>query len=182
MHQNLEIELKMLVDEDQFEELLSFYLPHDFIMQTNYYYESKNSSDYAFRVREKEGKKLFTLKKKVPEGHYEYEKYFEGRLEDDPEIVEVLKSFNETLPCKLLGSLTTYRYTVDTGLAELCFDINQYNDIQDYEIEYEVKKDHDYRTAFKEILAKAGIEFVENKVSKYRRFTSTMKQRKLSRS
>ena len=178
MHQNLEIELKMLVSEDQFEELLSHYLPHDFIMQTNYYYASRNSDHYAFRVREKEGRKLFTLKKKTPDGVLEYEKYFEGKLEDDPEIVEVLNSFNEKLPAKLLGTLTTYRYTVDTGLAELCFDINQYNDIQDYEIEYEVKKDHDYLSVFKEILSQADIEYVPNKVSKYRRFTDTMPNHK----
>ena len=79
MHQNLEIELKMLVDEDQFEKLLSFYLPHNFIEQVNYYYKSRNSRHYAFRVREKEGQKLFTLKKRLAEGVQEYEKYFEGK-------------------------------------------------------------------------------------------------------
>ena len=44
-----------------------------------------------------------------------------------------------------------------TEYAELCFDINSYNGITDYEIEYEVKKDHDYKKAFKAILKQAGI-------------------------
>ena len=176
MHQNLEVELKTLLNREQFEELLSFYLPHDFIKQENYYYRSNHSEHYAYRIRVKEGQQLFTLKQHVDGGMMEYEKVFTGKLEDDPEITAILESYGEFPPHELLGKLTTYRYMVVTDKAELCFDINLYNGIMDYEVEYEVKKEHDHEAEFKKILNQAGIEYVPNRISKYRRFIASLPQ------
>ena len=44
----------------------------------------------------------------------------------------------------------------------------------DYEIEYEVKKPHDYIETFNKILSKIEKEYVENSKSKYKRFLESM--------
>ena len=54
------------------------------------------------------------------------------------------------------------------------FDINIYNGIIDYEIEYEVKKPHNYIETFNKILSKIEKEYVENSKSKYKRFLESM--------
>ena len=45
---------------------------------------------------------------------------------------------------------------------------------EDYEIEYEVKKPHDYIETFNKILSKIEKEYVENSKSKYKRFLESM--------
>ncbi|MBR6957413.1 MAG: CYTH domain-containing protein, partial [Erysipelotrichaceae bacterium] len=77
--------------------------------------------------------------------------------------------------CRPLGQLVTERAMVITPYAELCFDINHYNGIMDYEVEYEVKAPHDEKTAFIQILKAADIEFFENTRSKYSRFLQSLK-------
>ena len=173
MNHAIETELKMLLNREQFNKLVSLYQPLDFVKQVNTYYKNNNSRHYAFRIREKEGTLLFTLKNKTPEGTMEYEKEITGAPEDDEDVVKTVAKFGITPPYEVLGQLITYRAMYVNELAELCFDINLYNGILDYEIEYEVKKEHDHLKAFKKILKKAGIKYVANKESKYRRFANT---------
>lgn len=169
-----ELELKTLLTRKDFEKLVAQFPGLSFVPQINIYYESRDSDHYAFRVRLRNGEKLFTLKHRASSKTMEYEKIFEGNLEDDEEIVNTLSEFNVTPPFKEIGQLITYRAVFDNGLAEMCFDINSYNDTIDYEIEYEVRKEHDHLTAFKELLLKAGIDFVPNKTSKYKRFMNSL--------
>lgn len=171
---NEELELKLLLDKSDFDNLLSFFPNAKFETQVNYYYSSNQSNRYTFRLREKNNKVLFTLKEHQGDKLMEYEKYVEGKLEDDKEIMEQLASRNEFPPFELLGTLTTHRALIDTGKAELCFDINDYNGIRDYEIEYEVTKEHDHINEFKKILAKANISYESNTLSKYKRFVQSL--------
>ena len=173
MNHAIETEIKVLLSREQFNRLASFYQPLTFVRQINTYYKNNNSDHYAFRIREKEGTLLFTLKNKTPEGVMEYEKIIEGEPEDDPDVVRTVSFFGIEPPYEKLGKLVTYRAMVISELAELCFDINIYNGRLDYEIEYEVKKEHDHLKAFKHILEKAGIEYVPNKDSKYKRFVKS---------
>ena len=53
--------------------------------------------------------------------------------------------------------------------AELCFDINEYNGITDYEIEYEQTCDHDGITVFNQILSQVNLKYEKNCASKIKR-------------
>lgn len=181
MHQNLEIELKMLLSQEQFERLLEHYAPAQFVKQTNHYFQaSKESKTQSVRVREINGSFLFTYKKKTPNGVLEHEKELPNlHFEQDSEILAFLSSKELYPPFHEIGTLTTERYLVNIqNQAELCFDINHYNGITDYEVEYEVTNDHDYQTSFESILAQANIQFVPNPISKVKRCFSTISDKK----
>ena len=169
MKHEVETELKMLLSERDFNKLVACYKPDCFIRQHNYYFVSDDVSHYAFRIRVKGDEQLFTLKEKVNGETVEHEKLFTGRMEDDPEIVRLLDQMNVQKPYAVFGELITYRAVMETDLAEICFDVNHYNGKTDYEIEYEIKQDHDYEAAFRAFLQKADIEFKPNKKSKYKR-------------
>lgn len=173
MKHEVELELKTIISKEKFDKLVSLYQPLEFVQQHNYYYVTDDLSHYGFRVRIRNGEKLFTLKNYVNGVTYEYEKVFEGNMEDDPEIIEVLDKFNIQKPYTLFGELITERAVYYDGLAELCFDINHYNGLTDYELEYEVKKQHDHQNAFFNILKKADIEYVPSWASKYKRCLKT---------
>jgi len=169
MKEQVEIELKTLVSKDQFEKLCSFYEPLEFVEQINTYFITDDMKHYAFRIRERKGEKLFTLKQKINGMTVEHEKVFTGNFFDDEEIRKTLDSFAIHSPYRILGCLITQRAVVNTELAELCFDINSYNGLVDYEIEYEAKREHDYQTAFQKILDQADIVYRPSWGSKYRR-------------
>ncbi len=173
MKHEVELELKTIITQQQFEKLASFYQPLEFVEQHNYYYVTDDLSHYGFRVRVRNGEKLFTLKNYVNGTTYEYEKVFTGEIDDDPEIIDVLDQFHVQKPYTLFGELITERAVYDNGFAELCFDINHYNGLTDYELEYEVQQPHDHQKAFLEILAKADIEYIPSWASKYKRCLKT---------
>ena len=172
MLENKEVELKMILTKEQFDSLLQFYLPSNFIKQTNYYFSSTNKTNYqSIRIREKEGKYLFTLKEKYPDYVQEYEKYTQSlNLMEDTDILKVLEERKLYPPYNEIGKLTTKRFTyVIPNQAELCFDINEYYGITDYEIEYEVTNPHNHLEAFINILKQANIQFIPNPISKVKR-------------
>ena len=175
MEHAIETELKILLTRQQFDTLAAQYQPLEFVEQKNTYYLSNNSFHYAFRIRERNGETLFTLKHKVNGETDEYEKVLTGPIEDDPDVLATLARFGQYPPFRVMGYLITERAMVITEWAELCFDINHYNGITDYEIEYEVKKPHRHKQEFRKILAKAGIEYVPNRQSKYQRCLNTLK-------
>ena len=80
MKEQVEIELKTLVSKDQFEKLCSFYEPLEFVEQINTYFITDDMKHYAFRIRERKGEKLFTLKQKVNGLTVEHEKVFTGNF------------------------------------------------------------------------------------------------------
>ena len=174
MNHAIETELKMILTREQFNRLVALYQPIEFVKQVNTYYKNNNSTHYAFRIREKDGTTLFTLKQKTAEGVMEYEKILTTPIQEDTDVVRTLGDFDIFPPYEILGTLTTYRAMYCDGLAELCFDINLYNGKMDYEVEYEVKKEHDHEAAFRSILDKAGITYVPNKRSKYKRFADSV--------
>ncbi|MBO4218667.1 MAG: CYTH domain-containing protein [Erysipelotrichaceae bacterium] len=176
MKGQVELELKTLVSRPDFEKLAAHYQPLNFVRQVNTYFVTKDPSHYAFRIRERLGEKLFTLKQHRDGQVIEYEKAFTGNFFDDPEIRKTLSDFAVFPPYQILGSMVTDRAVYDTGLAELCFDINSYNGQTDYEIEYEVKKPHDHRKAFDEILARENLRYEKSWGSKYKRCLKTKPQ------
>ena len=176
---NIEVELKVLVSKNQFYSLLQHLVVDssaEFVEQTNYYYKAIGMQEKdVLRIRERKDSFLFTFKRNTAAGLEEYEKILPSCTFDE-EVIAYLETFNLTAPFTLLGALITNRYSITIdNKAELSFDVNQYNGITDYEIEYECLKEHDYLETFSSILNQANIAYKHNPFSKYIRYISTKK-------
>jgi|GEM_PF-1626430 len=176
---NIEIELKVLVSKQQFYSLLMYFKPDstvEFIEQTNYYYKAIGMQEKdVLRIRKRKNNFFFTFKRNTVAGLEEYEKELPTCAFDE-EVIAYLETFGLFAPYILLGTLTTNRYSITIdNKAELSFDINHYNGITDYEIEYECLKEHDYLETFSSILNQAGIPYRHNHCSKYLRYINTKK-------
>ena len=177
MKHEVETELKMLLKSEDVRKLLAGSFKNiPFIHQLNTYYRSNNHTHYAFRIRQKNGESLFTLKEHRDGEVVEHEKIVSCPLEQDKELLDLLASFNEYPPFEVLGQLSTLRADLITDKAVISLDINFYNGKTDYEIEYEVSEPHDHEAEFKRFLSKHDIEFKLNHRSKYKRFLKSLKE------
>ena len=181
MNENLEIEYKVLLTKEQFEKLVSQYDDVKFIRQVNTYYDTKDlqiRKNYgSMRIREKEGQFIFTLKKHTEDGLLEFEKLVPTNdisAFNDSEIKQSFQDMKIDEPIVKLTSLTTDRAVIFNGFAEICLDHNYYNGKEDYEIEYEYKKDHDGKKMFQDILDIINIQYDHNCVSKSKRALSAL--------
>lgn len=181
MYKNLEIEYKILVNEKQFEALSACYPNKTFIKQVNTYYDTKNmdlkNKKCAMRIREKEGLFLITLKTPAENGHHEYEVYVtenSASMFNQSEIRNILNDLGITDEIVELATCTTYRAVCVLDKAELCFDYNIYNNVCDYEIEYEQTVDHDGVTEFNKILSQIHLTFEKNCESKIKRTLNSL--------
>lgn len=181
MNKNIEKEYKVLLTKEQFDTLTNGYPDLHFISQINTYYDT---SDWqirkhfgSMRIREKEGKFLFTLKKHTEEGLLELEKEVSENsvsVFQEPEIKELLEQLGIHDPIVELTSLRTDRAVIFNGYAEICFDHSFYHGLEDYEIEYEYKHEHDGLSMFQKILKPVNIQYVENCDSKSKRALSSL--------
>lgn len=176
MINHVETEYKLLVNKEDFEKLSALYPNKTFIQQINTYYDTKDmqlrNMKCAMRIREKNNQFLFTLKTPVPNGHLEHECYVDKNDSDvfnEPNIKNLLDKLGITEELVMITNLKTKRAVVNTGKAELCFDINEYNGFIDYEIEYEETIDHDGISEFNKILAEASLHYESNCKSKIAR-------------
>lgn len=176
MEKHIEKEYKLLVNKEQFETLLANYPNLTFTLQINYYYDNQQleimNQHGAMRIREKEQQFIFTLKKVIHDDLFEYECVVpknDASIFNLPEIKQVLDDFNIIGPFCQINQLETKRAVFATPLYELCFDINTYGDIIDYEIEYEYRKNHDGLSNFQSILNKANLIYTKNSTSKIHR-------------
>ena len=181
MNKNIEKEYKILLTKDQFTALTAHYPNLNFIRQINTYYDTEDmsirASKGAMRIREKEGSFIFTLKKHSTEGLLEYECEVAANhssIFEQEDIQALLNSYQIEGPLHQIAELITDRAAIDTGFAELCFDISSYNGITDYEIEYEYKKDHDGLSCFQKILEPIGVQYQKNCTSKIQRALNSM--------
>ena len=79
MYDNIERELKLLINEQTYKSIMNSYDFHKSIIQTNTYFDTEKQDvkkqHRAVRIRTIEDKKIFTLKIKKDEyTHYEFEK------------------------------------------------------------------------------------------------------------
>lgn len=176
MKKNIEKEYKILVTKDQFYTLLKEYPEARFIEQINTYYDTENmaiqKAHGAMRIRQIEGSFIFTLKMHSEDGLLEFEKEVHENsvtIFHDPEIQEILALYQIEGKLQEITVLRTQRAMIQTGFAELCFDISSYNGKTDYELEYEYKQEHDGLPIFNELLAKAGLHYKKNCTSKIKR-------------
>lgn len=176
MHSKLEIEYKVSLTLEQFNRLLEHYPNHNVIFQNNTYYDTTPSlkdRGMACRIREIDGQHYFTLKIKQEKGNTEIEFPIESNDLSLPSVQEVLNQYHiKGLEEK--GSLFTIRHLVEFEHAELCIDKNEYNDLVDYEVEYELKDSTvDTFNEFMTILNETQIPYIPNKRTKIQRCLET---------
>lgn len=176
MINHVETEYKLLVCKEEFERLSDLYPDKTFKEQINTYYDTKDMQlrklKCAMRIREIDGKFLFTLKTPDPNGHLEHECYVNqnnANVFNEADIKKLLNELGIYEQIIMVTNLKTYRAVVNTGKAELCFDINEYNGCIDYEIEYEETVEHDGINEFNKILAEAELHYERNCMSKIAR-------------
>lgn len=181
MRMNIEKEYKILVNQNQFTELLKEFPQATFRKQVNTYYDTQHLDIRkvrgAMRIREVGNRFLFTLKLHGDQGVEEYETYVKENSVtalNTPEICDLLHKISVTDPIMEITRLTTYRAIIDTGDAELCFDYNEYGGHEDFEIEYEYKRPHEGKAIFNQILQKVGLTYHKNCPSKLKRALDTL--------
>lgn len=175
MEKHIEKEYKILVSKTDFYKLLEKY-DISFVTQINYYYDTLTMDIIrnrgAMRIRAKNETYLFTLKQPAGDVILEYECYVEDasiHSLNKLEIHNTLTSLGIHPPFQLITTMTTHRAMYICDDYELCFDINEYADITDYEIEYEFKRDHDGYTTFNQILSAINLTYTTNSEPKIKR-------------
>lgn len=176
MNKNIETEFKILVTKEQFNALSELYPDKKTFIQINTYYDNKSKDIQnhkgAMRIREKNDKYIFTLKMHSEEGLLEFEcetNRNDSSVFDDEKIKDLLNQYGFKGPFHSTATCKTTRGLYLTGKADLCFDYNQFNSKEDYEIEYEQTVDHDGKSEFNKILSVINLEFKENCKSKIAR-------------
>lgn len=173
----VEIEYKLMINEDLYHRLLEDY-PLKTTKQVNHYFDtipSLKEKGLAMRIRVIHDDYIFTLKEKLDVGHNEYEFKLHEFNFNDVRIQELFQHFQINDP-KYLGFLVTYRSELEMKEGILCVDFNQYNGMEDYELEYELKDSHnESMEEFLEILDKYQLNFHENAPSKIKRFMHSLK-------
>ena len=182
MNELVEIEYKMLLQKDMFEKLLNDYkhkINREYT-QTNYYLtnDQLKQRKYMLRIREKENHLEMTLKR--PYLHHSLETNIVISLKDkddilngmlpDNEIISILK--DEGIDVHLLKneiSLSTHRYDIELEEGTLSLDVNTYNGITDYEMEFEVLDEKAGYNQFLNIISPYNLTYEKNNKSKIKR-------------
>lgn len=181
MRKGIELEYKMLLNARQFQRIQQKY-PFDYpFKQINHYYDTPDKAlhakRFALRIRDVDNQKILTLKTPQKIGVMEFE--FPVESYDFNEIIlpEELKkelSFIDINELQCFGSLTTYRSVYETKYATICLDDNSYVNVHDYEIEYEVKEEHDSLATFMDFLKENGIYEFKKAPGKARRIKNAI--------
>lgn len=167
MYDNIERELKLLINKQVYDNIMNSYDFHKSIIQTNTYFDTANQDvkkqHGAVRIRTIENKKIFTLKIKKDEyTHYEFEKEISSENINEIEDPEILNWFNQyQIPKNLhpTANFTTLRNVYEFENGELCLDKTTFKNHVDYEIEYEYTSDHDGIQFFNSILDQYGLKW-----------------------
>ena len=187
MNQELEIEFKNLLTEEEFQRLLAAFsiTEKQFLMQENYYFDTPNFSlkdnGAALRIRTKEGAHTLTLKQPVKDGLLEThqkvtEKQAISMLNGGPliegEINNIINFFDiDVSRVQYFGSLKTSRAEINYKSGILVFDHSHYLQVDDYEIEFEVTDRQTGEIEFNELLQSFQIpkRETENKIRRFAR-------------
>ncbi|MCQ6274298.1 CYTH domain-containing protein [Bacillus sp. V3B] len=185
MSQNIEIEFKNMLSEDEFNKIVNhFHLTAtDFFKQENHYFDTKDFAlkqhRCALRIREKKDHFEMTLKEPHQDGLLETNENLDdeyarqllnGSHIKDGIIKGQISALNiNTDDLLYFGSLVTERteFTYQGGL--LVLDCSSYLNIKDYEVEYEVSNRDNGKSIFLHLLAELNIPIrkTENKVKRF---------------
>jgi len=182
LRENTEIEYKCLVSEIEYLSLLKHYTnQYQQIKQVNVYYRDflNNLSNKQAIIRQRllDDSSVLGFKIKVADKLLEYE--IDSESLDNPGLLKVLSSYDIYPPFVKVGELLTIRRLIDLENAELCLDENHYNNIVDFEIEYELKNQKDDLSTFIDLLKSVDIIYQANHLSKYQRLLQSLEAERL---
>ncbi len=185
MKQEIEIEFKNLLKQDEFEKLKSYFhiTNEQFAFQENHYFDTINfqlkSKGAALRIRSKQDQFVLTLKQPNKVGLLETHQSLStqqaklllaGTEMITGQIKEQIKSMgiNEK-ELEYFGSLRTNRSEVLYKNGKIVLDHSFYLNVEDYEVEYEVDNEAEGKAHFKELLEQINIPIREtqNKIQRF---------------
>lgn len=185
MSQEIEIEFKNLLNQQEFEQLCRhFHLKKDdFALQDNHYFDTTDfmmkKHGAALRIRQKNGKHTLTLKQPHPDGLLEtHQPLTECEAETaiaesefpPGEVLKIVEKIGvpSTTLC-YLGKLSTDRAEIEYKDGLLVFDHSYYLGKEDFELEYECRDKHVGENIFRQLLASFAIpeRETENKIRRF---------------
>lgn len=192
MSKNIEIEAKVLIEKDGYDQLVEKFSSVDnkVYRQDNYYIDTPNfdvvENKMGLRVRRKDNGYIeMTVKDKLKEGKLEVnqelsEEQFAGFLAGKLPSGEVLDYIQKRVPIKLdelkfYAELITYRLDLNYKSSLISIDKSLYNGIIDYEVEAESTSMEQAKKELHEFLDKEKILYNENHISKLKRVRMTLK-------
>lgn len=190
MEENLEIEYKLLLSREQFDNLTHYYdhLAHVYT-QINTYFTSDalQAKRIALRIREKENNYEMTVKTKAEgTGRKEYNLalskddacfFLEGGMKDN-EITQMLKDMDIDLSkITILCRLKTVRHDIPLEGGMLSLDANYYNGQEDYEMEFELSNLEKGKKTFASLLEKHKLLYTQNCQSKLTRTIASLNKK-----
>ena len=185
---HLEIEMKTLLSEVEYDRLQAQFLEVTPVTQKNYYLDTPDfylrQHKIAMRIRTFDTSAELTIKIPQEVGNMEYNqsltleeaKYcLENCKLPQGMIMEELKSRGlSPNGWAVLGCLTTVRYEKETAIGLMALDQSHYFDIVDYELELEVENSDQGNLDFQDFLCANEIQF-KKAPSKLVRFIENMK-------
>jgi len=174
MEKNIEIEYKVLINEEQAKALLQMF-PFDLPqIQKNTYYDTSNAllqtRGWVARIRGKSEKLVFTLKIPSDEGLVEFECLVSDDSLTQPDILNLLLEHDVKEHLLPMGHIITNRYSYFDELGVWCIDYTDFGSFSDIEIEFELYQENLAALPyFLSILKKIGVYYVAAP-SKFNRF------------
>ncbi|ANU27775.1 CYTH domain-containing protein [Planococcus versutus] len=173
MTKELEIEFKNMLTKEEYIHLLEDFTHFHSgpLTQHNHYFDTDDfqlkKHHSALRIRQKNGRFECTLKIPAPVGHYEItdsltEDQANAMLELDlfkaDEVTVALETLNVPITkLKSIGTLTTHRVEFEYLDGLLVLDHSEYNDQEDFELEFEVSDAEHGQEQFSNLLKEKKI-------------------------
>lgn len=193
MATNIEIEAKVLINEDDYNRVLKFYKKEELqkVTQLNYYIDTDDlllkQFGIGLRIRQKD---FFVLNMKAPlqEGllekkesisEKEFDNFKNNGVFPNGSIKNLLLMFGvDITKLKIQTTLKTERIVIENFSDDEVFaiDKNYYNGLIDYELELEGTSLERAKNSLKEKCEELNIAFVENAKSKQVRAMETIKK------
>ena len=189
MEENLEIEFKILITKNIYKKIINDYKITDSYQQTNYYlmHPKLNELKYSLRIRKKNNQYELTLKQPQINGNLETNLIINKKIKDkiikheliNNEIFDLLKPYNLDSTMLITNYyLTTIRSEINTEYGLICIDYNQFNGLEDYELEYEVIDYNSGKQAFLNFIKKYNLTYITNCPSKISRLIKSLNNNK----
>lgn len=185
MTQELEIEFKNIITEEEYKKLLSIFSisEEQFALQENFYFDTANfdlkQAGMALRIREKHDTYTLTLKQPVERGILETHQKLSNRQAESllnggtliqGQIADIISQLSiQTDEIKYFGSLKTKRVEFEYNNGLLVLDMSSYLNFTDYEVEYEVTDEKIGQVNFHALLQTYHIPIrrTENKIRRF---------------
>lgn len=185
MSQNIEIEFKNMLTQEEFQLLrIHFKIePEQFKKQINHYFDTNSFSlkdkGSALRIREKGSSFEMTLKQPAEQGLLETNQMLtdrqaqdalsSGKLPEGEVKYAVTKLISDSNPLNYFGSLTTVRAEFEYKDGLLVLDHSYYLNTEDYELEYEVTNESEGYKVFSKLLDELKIPLrpTDNKIKRF---------------